>query len=186
MSRSSDPGGERPGGARSGERSEPGRAEPGSSPPRGRAGPKRKFTRADKDAILAELEESGESVPVFAAKRGLSGPTLYTWRHDASTVATERKGPRKAPSKGKAAGAPRRTYNADERRQAVEAYRKSGMGQRAFAKLYGVTESSLGAWSRRYEKDGPRRSRITVEVGRRDRAAHSRCCRRQRSRRSRH
>src|SRR5215471_5355464 len=85
MSRERGTGGEGAGDARSGSRSEPGREEPAISPPRGRAGAKRKFTRAEKDAILAELEQSGESVPDFAAKRGLSGPTIYTWRSDART-----------------------------------------------------------------------------------------------------
>jgi hypothetical protein len=50
--------------------------EAGTFPPTGRAGRKGKFTRAEKDAILAELEASGESVPDFAKKRGLSGPTV--------------------------------------------------------------------------------------------------------------
>src|SRR6266446_8087447 len=128
MSREPGTGGEGPGGARSGERSEPGREEPGSSPPRGRAGPKRKFTRAEKDAILADLEKSGESVAVFAQKRGLSSPTIYTWRYEA------RGGSKGADRQRKARGgsaAPekktRRTYNGDERRQAVEAFMKSGM-----------------------------------------------------------
>jgi transposase InsO family protein/transposase-like protein len=151
MARKSGPGGEGPGGARSGERSEPGRAEPGTSPQSGRAGPRRQFTKAQKESLLAELDASGEAVAIFAQKRGLSAPTIYTWRHEARDAGKATGGA----AQSNRAPATRRTFNADERRQAVEAYLKSGMSQAAFAKLYGVAKGSLTTWVKRYKNAGP-------------------------------
>jgi transposase-like protein len=133
----------------------------------------RKFTRAEKDAILAELEASGEPVPVFAQKRGLSGSTIYTWRSDARTGSSGADRQRKARGRGGAKKPTRRTFNGDERRQAVEAYLKSGMSQRPFAKLYGISEGSLGNWVRRHGKAGRRGSRPKSVAARRARGALS-------------
>lgn len=155
MSRSSVPGGEGPGGARSGERSEPGRAEPGSSPPRGWARSRRHFTTEEKRSILAELAKSGEPVGVFGKGVGISTPTLYTWRKLEQAGRLGEASGRK-PGRPRKAAQARRTYNPDQRRQAVEAYLKSGMTRRAFAKVYGVAEGVLSKWVARYEADGPK------------------------------
>src|SRR5258708_4561696 len=88
--------------------------------PRGRAGPKRKFTAAEKAGILADLKKSGESVPVFAGKRGLSGPTLYSWSYEDRGKAKGAHRARRPAVKGQADVAARPTYNGDQRRQAVE------------------------------------------------------------------
>jgi transposase-like protein len=50
----------------------------------------------------------------------------------------------------------RRTFNADQRRQAVEAFLKSGMPQELFARLYGIAERSLWKWLKQYEAAGPK------------------------------
>jgi transposase InsO family protein/transposase-like protein len=50
----------------------------------------------------------------------------------------------------------RRTFNADQRRQAVEAFLKSGMPQKPFARLYGIAERSLWKWLKQYEAAGPK------------------------------
>jgi Helix-turn-helix domain len=69
------------------------------------------------------------------------------------------------------------TYNGDQRRQAVEAFLKSGMPQKAFAKLHGIAERSLWKWLKQYEAAGPKRSRTrsggvrTVQPVERDRTS---------------
>jgi len=48
-----------------------------------------------------------------------------------------------------------RTYTPEERRQAVEAYYHSGLPQAEFARVWGVSYSSLHTWIKRYEEGGP-------------------------------
>jgi transposase InsO family protein len=47
-------------------------------------------------------------------------------------------------------------YTPEERRAAVEAYRKSGLSRVAFAQLWGVSANSLANWSRREQEGGGR------------------------------
>src|SRR5262245_3508057 len=50
---------------------------------------------------------------------------------------------------------PKRRYTPEERRQAVEAWRRSGLTQKAFARTWGVSHITLWAWARKYELEGP-------------------------------
>jgi transposase InsO family protein len=47
-------------------------------------------------------------------------------------------------------------YTPEQRRAAVEAYRKSGLSRVAFAQLWGVSANSLANWSRREQEGGGR------------------------------
>lgn len=59
--------------------------------------------------------------------------------------------------KGDKAGGVRtlRRYTPEERRAAVEAYRKSGLTQALFAKQWGVSHVTLGSWAVKYAREGP-------------------------------
>ena len=46
-------------------------------------------------------------------------------------------------------------YTPEQRREAVEAYQKSGLSQMAFAHQWGVSAMSLGTWLRKYADAGP-------------------------------
>jgi transposase InsO family protein len=48
-----------------------------------------------------------------------------------------------------------RTYTPDERRAAIEAFLASGRTQEDFAKLWGVSATTLCTWMRRYKEGGP-------------------------------
>src|SRR6185369_598758 len=61
--------------------------------------------------------------------------------------------PRNPPRKHSKHGGP---YQPDQRRQAVEAFYKSGMNIGDFARVWGVGEVSLREWVKRYEQDGPK------------------------------
>jgi len=102
------------------------------------------------------LEKSGESVATFAAKRGLSGPTLYTWCHEARGNSKGERRARVPSAKGRSEVATRPVYNGDQRRQAVEAYGKSGMTLKTFAQVYGISDRVLSTWVARYERGGPK------------------------------
>jgi transposase InsO family protein len=50
---------------------------------------------------------------------------------------------------------PKRRFTPEERRRTVEAWRKSGLTQKAFARQWGVSHMTLWAWARKYALDGP-------------------------------
>jgi transposase InsO family protein len=47
------------------------------------------------------------------------------------------------------------SYQPDQRRQAIEAFHKSNMNIKDFARVWGVGEISLRGWLKRYEEEGP-------------------------------
>jgi hypothetical protein len=69
------------------------------------------------------------SVERFGLGRGRSPSTLYGWQRDAQREAAGEKRPRR-PRKAK-------TYTPNQRRAAVEAFRRSGRTQVDFAALWG-------------------------------------------------
>jgi len=54
---------------------------------------------------------------------------------------------------GRAEGGKR--YSPEERRQAVEAYQKAGLTQKAFAAQWGISAVTLGSWVRKHGEEGP-------------------------------
>ena len=156
-----------PGGAEPGSPGEPGGVRPGTPGGGGSGSGPRRFTEAEQRAFLEELEGSGESVQAFARRIGVTVWTVYWWRKAARRLSAA-----KAPAgsgsaalearPGKQAKRPaageRRvpSYGPDARREAVEAYRKSGLSQQDFGKLWGVSAASIGKWSRAYETGGPK------------------------------
>ena len=108
--------------------------------------PKRMFSREEKNRIVEEFLRSNLSASRFAQKYDIVGHTLSAWKkqyeqpQQNSSASTKRGGP----------------YNEDLRRQAVEAYRKSGLSQKDFSKVWGVAEVTIGRWNSLYEKYGPK------------------------------
>lgn len=145
-----------------------GRKRPPGTPGGGGSGSgPRRFTEAEQRAFLEELEGSGESVQTFARRIGVTVWTVYWWRKAARrlSAAKARAGSGSAAlearpgkqAKRPAAGERRvPSYGPDARREAVEAYRKSGLSQQDFGKLWGVSAASIGKWSRAYETGGPK------------------------------
>jgi transposase InsO family protein len=109
-----------------------------------RVGARRKHTREERSALLAQFEQSGQSVYDFAVEHGVHSSTLFAWRSRAAKKA-RRAGRRPA----------RPHFSAEERRGALEAWAKSGLTAVAFAQLWGVSAESLRGWRARYELGGP-------------------------------
>lgn len=67
-------------------------------------------------------------------------------------------GPRKTKTQGKKKRALRHAgpYTPEQRRQAVEAFQKSGMTAKDFAKTWGTSEASLYNWLKVYQEQGPK------------------------------
>lgn len=126
----------------------------------GRAGGSpRSFSEAQRKALLEELERGGESIPAFARRVGVSACALRRWRTQRS--------PQKAPSPPSAGRGPR-AFSFEERKAAVEGFAKAAMTQQAFARLYGVTETTLSKWLRRYREGGAKalETRLSPLTGR--------------------
>lgn len=52
--------------------------------------------------------------------------------------------------------APTKSYTQQDRVAAVEAYHKSGLTQREFGWLWGISKATLGNWVRKYRTEGPK------------------------------
>ena len=108
--------------------------------------PKRMFSNEEKTRIVEEFLDSNLSATKFALNYDIAMATLLRWKKALNNpelkkaTSTKRGGP----------------YNADLRRQAIEAYRKSGLSQKDFSKVWGVAEVTLGRWNSLYEKYGPK------------------------------
>lgn len=108
--------------------------------------PKRMYSDEDKKRIVEEFLKSNLPASKFAPRVSIVPHTLAAWvrkyehSEQFSKQSTKRGGP----------------YNEDLRRQAVEAYRKSGLSQKDFSKVWGVAEVTLGRWNSLYEKYGPK------------------------------
>jgi transposase InsO family protein len=128
---------------------------PAAKPP---AGARRRLSEQERQALLAELQRSGESIIGFARRHGMSAWTIHRWLKFAGA---------KAPAT-KSSGRGCHAYTLEERKAAVEAFSSSGTTQRAFAKLYGVTENTLSNWLQRYREGGPKalERRVSPRTGR--------------------
>lgn len=108
--------------------------------------PKRMFSDQEKRKIVEEFLKSGLTAQKFAPKHDIVSHTLSVWKKKYEY-------PEKVAKQSIKRGGP---YNEDLRRQAVEAYRKSGLSQKDFSKIWGVAEVTLGRWNSLYEKYGPK------------------------------
>lgn len=108
--------------------------------------PKRMFSTDEKSRIVEEFLDSKLSATKFALKYDIAMATLLRWKKDLNS-------PEQVKATSTKRGGP---YNADLRRQAIEAYRKSGLSQKDFSKIWGVAEVTLGRWNSLYDKYGPK------------------------------
>ena len=112
--------------------------------------PKRMFSHEEKKRIVEEFLESGLTASKFAPKYDIVMETLSKWKQD---YKRSQQNPNQRLKSNIKRGGP---YNEDLRRQAVEAYRKSGLSQKDFSKIWGVAEVTLGRWNSLYNKYGPK------------------------------
>lgn len=110
---------------------------------------RRRFSDADRAAILDDLSSSGDSVAVVAARHEISTSLIYRWQGRAG-------GGRETKTPSPAATKRQRRHGADERRRLVEAFLSSGMTQESFARTFDLAQKTLSRWLRAYESGGPR------------------------------
>ena len=106
-----------------------------------------------KAALLSAFEQRSGSGDAFCKQHGVSKPMLYHWRsqfkaHGLAGLKAGRS--KRAPKKTQS------TYSPEQRRKAVETFKKAGQSTEDFARLWGVNPRSLRMWVRKYEQGGPK------------------------------
>ena len=104
----------------------------------------RQFSIKEKEQIISDFKSSGLSAREFALTIDVASATLGRW------VKAYDKGKLEKPKKIKRGG----PYSIHDRKQAIEAYYKSGMNQHDFAKTWGCSEITLNRWISQYKKYG--------------------------------
>jgi len=125
------------------------------------------YTAGEKAAALRSFSSSGSGMRDWCARRGISTATLCAWRRAYSKGGLDaldgRSRARPKPARA------HRQYSPEERREAVAAFGKSGLKRAAFARLWGISETTLSRWLTAYRKHGPRGLEAPWGGGRRGR-----------------
>lgn len=136
-------------------------APDGGTPPRSvaRGGqtarrPRRILSVEQKVQFLRAYEASHERIRDFCAKHGLSTKSLCNWRWIYKTQGESGLAPK--PNPRNRGGHGYRVYTPEDRRQAVESFKKSGVTREEFARMWGVSKNSLAAWVAAYQTKGPK------------------------------
>jgi len=116
---------------------------------------------------IREFLEEGGSQRAFCAARGINFPSFNkrfrTYQKRGEKYLREHSG------RGNRQNKHNGPYTADQRRQAVEAFLKSGTTQDDFARLWGIGTKTLNYWLARYEEGGPKALERRVSPGGRPR-----------------
>ncbi len=105
--------------------------------------PERKRSLAERTALVEQYLASGHSMRDFTLEHGVAYSTFSYWLRQS-------KRPARKPKRT------RRRFTPEERREAVEQWRKSKRTAKDFAKLWNCSASSLQKWATRYDAEGPR------------------------------
>lgn len=128
---------------------------PASFPPEGgKDRPRKRFTPAERRELYAAWQHSGLKASEFATQRGgVNAASLYAWQRRVRAGDSELQD---TPNPRNKSGRSRGRYAAEERRAIIEAFEKSGMGQRDFAAAWGLAVNTLSKWLSRYRREGPK------------------------------
>jgi transposase InsO family protein/transposase-like protein len=95
------------------------------------------FSPEERATLLAQFEQSGLDFRKFAQEHNINGNTFRNWLWLKENPNVKR---------GR--------YTAVERKKSVEAFLQSGLTGIEFAKTWGISDSSLSTWVKRYEEEG--------------------------------
>ena len=112
-----------------------------------------RFSVAERVAFIRSFQSSGETLESFSARHAMSLATLCKWRKRFQEFGEAGLADRNVRNKG---GRTHPCYSPEERRAVVEAFTRSGLSQRSFARMWGVAIKSLSSWLSRYEAGGPK------------------------------
>lgn len=105
--------------------------------------PKKKYSEEFKAKFIEDFDKSGMTLLRYCQETGMAYTTAVSWRRIV-------KGPTKHyPQKNG-------PYSPEQRRQAVEAYLKSGLSQKDFSLTWGLPYKTLVKWLAKYREEGPK------------------------------
>lgn len=102
-----------------------------------------KFSDEFREQFLKDLEESDLSISAFCKSRNIPYTTAQFWLN-------------RGKPKGTTSKKSRGPYTPEQRKQAIEAYFKSGLTQKDFVKIWGVPIQTFAGWLSRYREEGPK------------------------------
>jgi len=105
---------------------------------------RRRYTVAQKRELLEEFVRANQSVRDFCAAHDLSTATFCKWRGRLEAEGDAGLEPRPNPRNHTRRTGRRATHG--ERKAALDAFAKSGMTQKVFARTWGITTTTLRAW----------------------------------------
>ncbi len=112
-------------------------AVPGRPP-----GRRKQYSEPHKQKILEAFATRKGSVEEFCQEHEVGYSTLMAWKRGRGKAKTRKAEPKRR--------------SPEQRRQAVEAFAKSGQSLVAFGKAWGVNPQVLGRWVRTYREKGPK------------------------------
>lgn len=115
----------------------------------------RRFTPEEKLALMKAYETAGMTMLDFCVQHGVTTKSLCDWRRNYAALGEAGLMDKPNPRNSKGCNTQRR-FTPDQKREAVEAWQKSGMTKDRFSIVWGVTDSTLGKWVRLYEEGGPK------------------------------
>ena len=121
----------------------------------GPAGPpaQTRYTPAQKLHYLQAYDAYEGTIQSFCVEHGINSTSLCKWRRQYAEGGEAALRPRPNPRNAKRRL--HKPYSPEERREAVEAYFKSGMTQVRFREIWGICNSTLSKWLKRYLEEGP-------------------------------
>jgi len=119
-------------------------ARPESPPPKGRS--RTKYTPEQREALLKAFAAWKGTQKAFCQKHKLHPVSLWEWQ----------KGGKARAHKARTTGKKLTVRTPEQRRQAVEAFSRSGQSLEHFGKAWGVNAQVLGRWAKKYRTQGPK------------------------------
>ena len=114
----------------------------------------RRYSVAEKLALVDEFVKGGETFDAFCARHRVSTASLCKWRR--ALRASGEAGLAPKSNRRNLGGHRGPARSPEQRRQAVEAFAKSGMRQDEFARVWGLSVHTLRNWLTRYKDAGPK------------------------------
>lgn len=104
-------------------------------------GPGKHYGKEVKEEFLKRYQESGRNLKEFCKNESITYKTAHHWCKKAN-IPTSQSSKHTGP------------YSPEQRKQAVEAFFKSGLTQEEFSKVWKISPGTLNKWLKKYEADG--------------------------------